>query len=248
MDIDLKFDHRKAKIDFWREKLNSAILSTGQFHNVDDIEKLSGGYSHFNYKFTSEKHQFVLRVSDKSEREFIAENSILKRLKNVVPAPRVTFAQLNNPILGKHISIQKYVPGILLSKAEESVSESEIVSIGYQLGHIMADIHSFEFNESGFLGSNMEVVEPFQSFEVGYFGYMDSFLKNPLLAERIGLELSEGLVEYVHKNDIIRKSLTQTKCLTHSDFNKKIYWFVNQKEVGRYLLFWIGSLPIQDVP
>lgn len=221
MDFDSKFDHKESQVNFSTEKIEKFLLSTGLYKKVTNIQKLMGGYSHFNFSFESENSSFVLRISSKSLREFEAENSVLENLSGKVPIPKVVFREKESSFFGKHIAIQEFVPGQLLSVVEDEMDKHEIVSIGAQLGEILAKIHSIEFKQSGFLGKNMVVEEPFLSFQEGYFGYIDECLKSSLLKKRLGLRLYEKLNQYIQEYSRFCDELSRTKNLTHSDFNQK---------------------------
>lgn len=222
MDFLKKFDHREPDIFFSQEKIFAVIRDIEILPRITGIEKLTDGFSHVNYRLSADDgRDFVLRISGKSKREFESEISILGKVADLIPVPKVLYAQVENIDIGRHIAIQEFVPGRLLSHVEEELRPREIEQIAKHLGVILAKIHSIKFESAGFLGGNFSVVEPFQSFKEGYFGYMNLCLASELVAKNLAPDLLVRLKKYVVQNSSISDELAQTSNLTHSDFNQK---------------------------
>lgn len=235
MDFTSKFDYQESGTCFDGIILRQVIddLSAPLAGRVDDIQPLSGGYRNTNLKIIpSNGEPFVLRISNNPLQQFEAEISVLKALKPRVPVPAVYACRLNHPALNGHVALLEYLPGTLLSTAEDSLNTAEIRAIARNLGQILAIIHSFTFRQSGFLGKGFRVAEPFPDFFQGYDAYLQKYLENRLLAQRLPPAWLKALKALADSRQETIKNLTRTTSLVHSDFNQKNI-LVN-KQQGRW--------------
>ncbi len=221
MDFDLKFDHREPEGSFSLQQVELALDAINDVPKVLRAEPLAGGYSHINYRLDTVDGTFVMRVSNKGEREFDAEIAILDRLAESIPLPRVIWSKKNVKSVNRHIAILNFVNGDLLSKVEDGLEEAEIRTIASQLGRILAKIHSVTFEKSGFFDGSLTITEAFPSFTVGYIDYMQSLPHSQRVATRLTPSTLSKLKTYMIENSAISKMLKLTSQLTHSDFNQK---------------------------
>jgi aminoglycoside phosphotransferase (APT) family kinase protein len=220
MDFDTKFD-KKPVNDFAPEKVWQTVFDIAVLPRPKSIEPLFGGYSHINYRLKTVEGDFVLRISQKPEREFDSEIAILRALEDKVPVPRVLWTKKFADCFNGHIAILHFIQGSLLCDVEDSLEACQIARIGSQLGQILALFHNIHFDKPGFLGASFSVTEPFDSFTNGYFGHMLTCLNNYRVAERLDSSILSRLKNYTKCNSAIVKSLKRTRHLTHSDFNQK---------------------------
>ncbi|KLN59438.1 hypothetical protein WH96_17385 [Kiloniella spongiae] len=221
MDYENKFDHQEPHY-FLKRKDILSVLDDFSLNHIRDIEYLSGGYSNINVKFsTKDKQPLVLRISNKSQRQFETEIAILKAVKNKIIVPTVYDYKINHSLLNRHVAILEFLPGTPLNTVEASLAPEDIKIIAQQLGKILAEIHKFSFDKSGFLGKKFNVVDPFISFHESCYNYFENYLENKLLIQRIGVEELQRLRSLILKNDSKIRKLTNVSSLVHSDFNQK---------------------------
>lgn len=233
MDFSNKFDHRQADYHIDQDIISDVLHSFG-IKEAMQIFLLSGGFSNVNLKVTdSADVSYVLRISDKSQQQFYAECSILKKLNGVVPVPRLFACQSNHPLLHRHVMLLEYVEGQRLDSVEDGLDNSDIAYIGKQIGSILAAIHSVKFRSSGFLGKNFDVSEPFTSFYDSYHEFMMNALAHDNVSKHLSLAevtLIKRIVrEYKPKIDALDDHV-----LVHSDFNQKN--ILVAQEAGRWIV------------
>lgn len=221
MDFDKKFDKKPVNTDFAPEKVRQTVVDMAVLPGLKSVEPLFGGYSHINYRLKADGEDFVLRISQKPEREFDSEIAILRALEDKVPVPRVCWTKKSSDAFNGHIALLHYIPGSLLCDVEDNLEAHQIARIGAQLGQILAVFHLISFDKSGFLGAEFSVTEPFNSFIDGYFGHMRYCQNNKRVAKRLKPSTLSRLKSYTKSNSAIIENLKFTHHLTHSDFNQK---------------------------
>ena len=221
MDFDKKFDKKRNKTEFDLAKVRQTVVDLAVLPKLTSVEPLFGGYSHINYRLKTVEGDFVLRISQKPERDFDSEIAILRALEDKVPVPRVFWSKKYADKFNGHFAVLHFIPGSLLSDVEDSLEACQIARIGSQLGQILALFHNIRFDKPGFLGESFSVTEPFDSFVNGYFGHMIYCLKSNRVTKRLNPTTLSRLEKYTKSNSAIIENLKFTHHLTHSDFNQK---------------------------
>ena len=199
-DIDLQFF---LESDFLRQRI------------VVDAKLLGGGFRNNNYRLQLEDGQcVVLRIFRRKGDSCQMEQSLLKRIKGIVPVPEVLFSTDSYMIL-------EYLPGEQLCAVEDTLSSRAISTIGAQLGDCLARIHNVSFPCSGFFDGDLHISGEDQSFTK----VMVTEARRCTQMCRQRRRITEQ--EYGMIGALIEKEFNHllegvsTNCLVHADFNSK---------------------------
>eukprot|EP00439_Symbiodinium_sp_Y106_P087768 s1_g304.t1 len=180
------------------------------------VQPLSGGRVNSNYALTlrSQPAKAALRVYARGSAPCRLESQILQLLEGRVPVPKVL---LDGSKKDPAFLVLSWVEGQTLDDVLRE-GGNETTSLATDIGAILAAIHAQTFTDSGFLGKDMQVIEPIDMGAAGFHTFAKPALAgragDRLGAERLARlkELISWAVPYLDKQAV-------QPCLVHSDFN-----------------------------
>jgi len=196
-----------------------------------DLQLLTGGLSNTNYKIRIQRDNDiistnVLRIysglSDfhGSSELCLKEKSILQLVKSKVPVPDCIFSSSEENSMNYAYMVQSWVEGNNLGDFLQSpLSVSQKMRIALLLGEVLANIHSFKFENHGILGSELKVITPFIITPETYIAYMRQFLFEGHARKGLSQVHKEEIWRWVQKSKNLLSDLNPTPCLVHMDFN-----------------------------
>ncbi len=216
MSTDHPFERRHEFIDLSLPEINDLVSPTFGSDALVSAQPLSGGRVNSNYALTlrSQPAKAVLRVYARGGAPRRLESQILQLLEGRVPVPKVL---LDGSKKDPAFLVLSWVEGQTLDNALRT-GIKETTSLATDIGTILAAIHAQTFTDSGFLGKDMQVIEPIDMGAAGFHTFAQ-----PALAGRAGVRL--GAERLTRLNELISwaapyldKQAVQP-CLVHSDFN-----------------------------
>ena len=139
-------------------------------------------------------------------------------LATKLPVPRVLFTADQNPVTGHPYMLRDWTPGERLEVVAHTLSTQELLSLGQQLGAILAAIHCVTFPKGGYLDESLNVVP----FPPGVPGNTLAEFLDLLLGlrgkERLGPALTQALMAFAEREARYGATWSGPPCLTHADF------------------------------
>ena len=184
---------------------------------VSSLLPMAGGYSSSVYRAElRDGRRVVCRLAMRDRRRWDAELDVMKMAGAVVPVPAVLVRGVHPAVDTVRLAVLEFVDGTTLGQAELQ-SEADARAAGRAVGAALAAIHSIEFEQAGFFAPGGEV-RPLGS-EFGLPEMLTSFLRNPVVVERLG-DLADAVgsvvAECAHSPRVEGPVV-----LVHSDFNAK---------------------------
>lgn len=193
-----------AAIDLTRAEIARRI---GPFSGA--VEVLSGGLANLNVRLGSDR---VLRVYRRDPGAASKEASLLARGWRSFRVPAVLAA-------GEDFLLLEHVP---------HGSLQDTAACGAAIGRALAEIHGLGFNNAGFLGPDLAVVEPFADCVGALRGYVASVLDR--LAPVLRGELSGRVSAFLYANAGALRELASVPVLLHGDFKaSNLHWLASSE-------------------
>lgn len=186
------------------------------------VRRLSGGFQNWNFLVSaSADGEFVLRVA-KTRESLDKEVAVLSKLGELGTVPIPTIIWRLGPIETAEVSAaaMAYMPGEMLWAALSKLDEAERGAISRQLGEILAKIHMTQFSSFGFLGADLQVIEPVASYEDWTVGFIERCLEDARLKQRLPRSLRDRLRACLDERRDLQDAAS-LPCLCHGDFNEK---------------------------
>lgn len=210
MEVERSIQH----ICLSQEELSSLIHNAFPQHSkLDKWEILSGGALNTIYKLQIDQQAYVLRIYSRDRAHCKTEKMIHQLIDGQVSTPKLVYAdELHEPWA---YSIFEFVSGKHIS--EVSYENEELLS--YELGRVLALIHSFKLPQAGLFGDGMTIKYPFTSGSNPYFEETFSVLTNGKnIRHRLGNQLTDKTLEFIQANKSFFPIVGEDVSLTHSDF------------------------------
>lgn len=180
---------------------------------LDEWEIFSGGALNTTYKFTLGKSRFVLRLYARDRAHCKTERAIHQLIDGHVLTPKLIYA--NEFHESWPYSIFEFIPGKHISE----VSIENENSLSYELGRVLATIHSFKLQQAGLFGDGMIVSHAFEVGSSPYFEEAFSVLsKGKIVRQRLGSKLADETIAFMQEKKAFFPIVENNVCLTHSDF------------------------------
>ena len=180
---------------------------------IDVWEILSGGAANTSYKFMVGNEEFVLRLYTRNRIHCKTEQELHRLIQSKVSVAELVYSDEKYEPWA--YSIFRFVPGVHIDK----VSSELKTPLSYELGRVLALIHSFKFPKAGLFGEGLSIV---QSFELGsspYFEEAYNILSKAGNARlRLGDKLADKVLSFMQQNQEYFHRVGNNICLTHSDF------------------------------
>ncbi len=178
------------------------------------IEPIGGGHSNTNIRvdLKSAPHCVVLRLYQRDPAVARKEAAIARLVSGKVPAPRYLHTGEH---LGRTYAVVEFVEGETLASAAKRASADELSNLGRLVGAALAAIHSFTFDQAGFLDGDLKITP----FPAGFAlsGFLETCLSG-LGGERLGRELAARVMAFAKQNEKRQDVWNRPARLTHFDF------------------------------
>jgi aminoglycoside phosphotransferase (APT) family kinase protein len=203
----------------WQRGFAFARLSNTELGALlgDDVVEavaLDGGLRNTNYcvHFAHSKPPVVLRLYTNDDPLSCArERALLDLVAGHVPAPRVL---RSDPSADPPWSLLTWLDGTRYDHA----SDQAPAKLARSAGQTLARIHSFEFDRPGFLGAQLEIVEPL-TVEHGWADWISGWLLNGSAGDRLGSDLTRRVLRFVADHaDEMRRPHQPKPVLVHADY------------------------------
>lgn len=199
-------------------------------NKLDEWGILSGGALNTTYKFTLSDRKFVLRLYARNRAHCKTERVIHQLIDGQVSTPKLIYANESHEPWA--YSIFEFISGDhIFEVATESGN-----SLSYELGHVLATIHSFKLPQAGLFGDGVTVSHIFEVGSSPYFEEAFSIIsKSKFVRQRLGDKLADKIISFMQKNKEFFPIVEDNVCLTHSDF-KPLNLLYHDKKV--FVLDW----------
>lgn len=182
-------------------------------NSLDEWEILSGGALNTTYRIKMGSKHFVLRLYARDRAHCKTEKAIHRLIDSKVPTPTLIYANETHEPWA--YSIFEFVSG----KPLFEMTQENQTALSYELGRVLALIHSFKFQQSGLFGDGMKVAHAFEIGSSPYFEETHSvLLKGKYVRQRLGDQLTHDVISFIEKNKGFFPIVADNVCLTHSDF------------------------------
>lgn len=199
-------------------------------NKLDEWGILSGGALNTTYGFTLGDSKFVLRLYARDRAHCKTERVIHQLIDGQVSTPKLIYSNESHERWA--YSIFEFISGNHIS---EVTSDRENV-LSYELGRVLATIHSFKLPQAGLFGDGMTVSHVFEAGSSPYFEEAFSIIsKGNFVRQRLGDKLADKIVSFMQENKEFFPTVEDNICLTHSDF-KPVNLLYHEKKV--FVLDW----------
>lgn len=212
---DLEIERSIENIHLTQEQLLELVQkSFPNCERLDNWKILSGGALNTTYQFQIGSSIFALRVYARDRSLCKTEIAIHALINGNVPTPKLIYA--NDSHKPWAYSIYEFIEGCHISQ----VSAEHKTTLSFELGIILASIHSFKFLEAGLFGKGIAIGHPFKIGSSPYFEETYAVLcESKDVRARLGEKLADMVVVFIQKNKEFFPTVKQDNiCLTHSDF------------------------------
>ncbi|WEG12117.1 aminoglycoside phosphotransferase family protein [Pullulanibacillus sp. KACC 23026] len=216
--------------DNW-ERLNSPpSLNSAQINDIIEeafpnkrviySERIGVGLSNSNYKiyFNNTPQPFVFRLYRGTKEVASKELEIAHLISRHIPIANFIVSDTSCSKVDHPWSILEWKDGQLLWNVIRQGTREDIASSAESTGKVLADIHRFTFNNSGFFGKSLKIKEPFRMDGDRFLSVIDECLHN-----NCGLYLGETYTRKVWSFCQTYSSLLtenqESPVLVHSDYN-----------------------------
>jgi aminoglycoside phosphotransferase (APT) family kinase protein len=157
------------------------------------------------------------RAAFESEAPFEKEAALLRLLAPRVPVPRMFFAASENAITGHPYMLREWVAGERLEVVAHQLDPIRLAELAYDVGSVLAGIHSVTFPEQGRLDGSLNVSAFPSPITGGMVESLDYWL-GQRGKERLGPRLLQALMEFAERTNQYGATWPTAACLTHADF------------------------------
>jgi Ser/Thr protein kinase RdoA (MazF antagonist) len=197
--------------------LIEAIDRFGISQNDCHVLPLAGGFMNANFLVASGDNKFVFRVYSTDRVTAERERDVLQFLSSCPVNVPQTLALFETQ--GRPVAVLEYIDGTTL---EDKLLTDTFMDLrifeetGRQLGHI----HTFQFNETGFIGPKMIIGKEYDNFGHFILQFIEKTLSE-LQEERLNRETKERMRSLVQDRWHLVLETEPRRQLVHTDFNPK---------------------------
>jgi aminoglycoside phosphotransferase (APT) family kinase protein len=209
--------------DLIRHCINAAF----PHRNVSATELLTGGRINTNVKvtFTSDEPPVVLRLHKKGSTCCLKEAAVVELIKSTVPVPEILYVDAEGLDGSDPFTIMEFVEGLTFQQLKRSGDLPAIQQAAASVGETLAAIGRYSFEKPGSLfvdGANqLNVGEAFTRTTDPIPEILDIVLKPDLTQQRLGVDLTRRLREFVFAWTASLPDITDVSRLVHSDFGNR---------------------------
>ncbi len=207
---------------------NDQLLSLVQqaFPDCSQLENhkiLTGGAQNTIYKFQIGEEEFILRIYARSRSHCKTEKELHALIDPFIPTAQLVYSNENHEKWP--YAIFKFVPGSHLYDVPQQCQSA----LSFELGRVLALIHSFQFSEAGLFDDGLKIAHSFPLGSSPYFEEACAVLSDTKGYTRkyLGEKLADQTLSFMLQHQAFFPKIGKTSCLTHSDF-KPVNLLYNQ--------------------
>jgi aminoglycoside phosphotransferase (APT) family kinase protein len=185
--------------------------------HVLEADPLTGGLRNSNYHIRLAGHEepLVLRLYTADPAACRREAALAKLVQGRVAVPTFLYA---DPDADPPMAITTWAHGVKLDDLLRAGDAGAIESAAYAAGVTLASIHAVTFPVAGFFGPDLEIAEPLDAGGDGWARYIEHFLFDRRVGDRLGDDLTRRLWRLVTDNAARLEPLRDDCSLVHADF------------------------------
>lgn len=201
-------------------QINEIINPGFSNRRVIASERISVGLSNFNYKIHLEggSEPFVLRLYRGNAAIADKEMDIAQLVGKSVPISDMIYADTSCRTFERPWAILQWKEGALLWNLMQTGTVANITSAAESTGRVLADIHAYTFQDSGFFGEHLTVEEPLKMDGQRFLSAIEGYL-NAQCGEWLGEQLTQEVWSFCQSHSFVLSECRETPVLLHSDFN-----------------------------
>ena len=125
----------------------------------------------------------------------------------------------------------------------------DFIQSAHAVGAVLADIHTFRFDQPGFFGEGLKVEEPLGVGKNMFRNFMEESLFNGKAGKWLGKETTERFWDFVNQNAVMLGESPKHYSLTHSDYNPWNLLIDDNHNVSAVLdwEFAFSASPVHDI-
>ena len=183
-------------------------------------ERIGVGLSNSNYKIylNDTPVPFLFRLYRGNKEVADKEMDIARLVSEHVPIASFLYADTSCQKIDKPWSILEWKEGHLLSHVMKKGTIQEIASSAAATGKVLANIHAFNFPDSGFFGEGLRVRDPFKMDGERFLSIIEECLHNTC-GLWLGDEYSRKVWTFCKTHSSLLTDHQETPVLVHSDYN-----------------------------
>ena len=199
--------------------LNEMLAPAFPNQKVVTADHVSGGFANASYKveLSNMDAPVVVRVYIRDHSAAYREASIFELVKEHVPVPEVLYVSPESHEPHTYL-ILRWVDGVpldhLLADGASSLTRSAVKATG----SVLAKLQRFQFAESGFFGSTLDIRTSFSSEPRAIVGMLEQFLFKDSGEERLGVALTQRLWRFITEHEESLAAVEHHSMLVHGDF------------------------------
>ncbi|MDR3409263.1 MAG: aminoglycoside phosphotransferase family protein [Methylovirgula sp.] len=189
--------------------------------SLRSFTQVGGGLTNTNYKVRLAQHRtpLLLRLYQRGVAPARKEMAIDALIAPRVPVLRFFHLGEANPVTGHPYAVLDWIEGPDLQQSLAHMPQARLLALAPKIGGTLAAIHGFGFDKFGFFEDDLKVRGPIDFDRAGLIAYLDQSLLQGPGGERLGPELTQGLLAYAAKHGDILSDWLQQPSLVHGDFN-----------------------------
>lgn len=175
---------------------------------------LSLGAVNTSYKILWNDTLYVLRVYVRDPELAKVEDEVYQLVRKKVAVPNMLY-------VGSFKELYPFAIFEFVDKKHifEISDDSLAGTLSFELGKVLATIHSFRFPEAGLFGKGFTILTPFEEGSSPYFDYiMQHFSDSSLAWKRLGDERASDLKSFLVSHREYFPTIHNGGVLVHSDF------------------------------
>ena len=190
-------------------------------------EHLTGGRINTNLKltFSSGEPPAVLRLHKKGSAVCKKETKVIELVKSTVPVPEILYVDSEGFDGSGPFSIIEFVEGLSFQQLKRTGNLEAIHQAASSVGATLAAIGRYSFVKPGSLvvsnKNQLEIGDPFTTTMDPVPEILDMFLESDLAQQRLGVELTRRLHDFMRAWAPSLPDLTNVSQLVHSDFGNR---------------------------
>jgi aminoglycoside phosphotransferase (APT) family kinase protein len=239
------------------DSLTELIQPVFKGSRVLTAQPTQGGLANTNYKLelSNVTNPILLRIFSRNNGAARKEFTINQLVKTRVVVPEYFYFADSNSITGHPYALMEWIDGQMLDSMVQANTE-DISIIAESVGCVLADIHSFKFEQAGFFDDALNVAQPISIDGEGFLAFVHKDLIDGNGHKHLGDELTRQFWDFCNQHvyllDELDYSCLGAPCLVHSDFggtNILLSRSVNSWVIGGVIdwEFAYSGLPLADI-
>ncbi len=185
------------------------------------IEPVAGGLTNTNFRLrlAGRPVALLLRFYQRSGDLAHKEMALCRLVEKQVPVPPFLHFAPENPVTGHAFAVMEWIEATPFDAALPMLDDGALTSVGDAIGRTLAAIHGFTYENFGFFDAALHVQAPIDLSRDGLVAYLNQCLVEGLGGERLGAELTAGVLAFAAREGHRVEAWQQRACLVHGDFN-----------------------------